>query len=91
MAVTQEAISKAIEKAKQYGASKLILFGSALENMETAQDLDLACAGINDWSFFELAASLESELNIQIDLVPLDDSNFSRHISRIGKVLYEQE
>ena len=85
------AINKAIETAKQYGVTKLILFGSALENMEAARDLDLACDGINDWTFFELGARLESELNMPVDLVPIDDSNFGKHINKIGKVLYEQK
>jgi predicted nucleotidyltransferase len=90
MSITKETINKAIELSKHYGVVKLILFGSALDNLSAAKDLDLACSGINDWSFFELSAKLEEELKIQVDLIPLDDSQFSKHISKIGKVLYEQ-
>lgn len=90
MPLTNEIINKAIDIAKNFGVNKLVLFGSALENVSTAHDLDLACEGINDWKFFELAAKLEDELKVQIDLFPLDNSNFSRHITRIGKILYER-
>lgn len=90
MQLTNETIKKAIDIAKSYGVKKLVLFGSALENISTARDLDLACEGLNDWKFFELAAKLEDELKVQIDLFPIDDSSFSRHITRIGQVLYER-
>jgi len=79
-----------IDISKRYGVSKLILFGSALDRLESARDLDLACEGINSWKFFELGARLEEELNVPVDIFPLDDSEFSQHIKRIGKVLYEQ-
>ena len=90
MSLTIDAINKAIDISKRYGVVKLILFGSALENPAAANDIDLACEGITGWKFFELSSKLEEELNIPVDLIPLDDSKFSKHINRIGKVLYEQ-
>jgi hypothetical protein len=42
MPVRPEHLHTAIELAKQYGARKLILFGSALEAPDKAHDLDLA-------------------------------------------------
>ncbi len=90
MLSTAECIKRAIDISKRYGVSRLVLFGSALENPETARDLDLACEGVNDWHFFKLAAELEEELNVPVDLVPLEDSDFGRHVRKIGKVLYEQ-
>ena len=32
--------------ARNYGATSLILFGSALDNPESARDIDLACDGV---------------------------------------------
>ena len=90
MAITNEHISKAIELSKQYNVYQLILFGSSLENLSTANDLDLVVSGVNGWKFFELAARLEEELKLNIDLIPLDDnSKLSNHIRRVGKIIYE--
>ena len=91
MAVTNEHISKAIDLSKMYNVTQLILFGSSLENLSRANDLDLAVSGIDGWKFFELSARLEEELELNIDLIPLDDnSKLSKHIRKVGKVLYEQ-
>ena len=91
MAVTNEHISKAIDLSKMYNVTQLILFGSSLENLSRANDLDLAVSGIDGWKFFELSARLEEELEMNIDLIPLDDnSKLSKHIRKVGKVLYER-
>jgi len=74
--------------AKSYGATRLILFGSALNTPETARDIDLACDGVSGWKLYELAARLEEEINFPLDLVPLTPANrFTRMIERRGKQL----
>lgn len=91
MAVTNEHIGKAIDLSKMYNVNQLILFGSSLDDMTKANDLDLAVSGIEGWKFFELSARLEEELELDIDLIPLDDdSKLSKHIRKVGKVLYER-
>jgi predicted nucleotidyltransferase len=81
-------IQKAIDLAKHYGATRLILFGSALESPESAHDLDLACDGISGWKLYELGAKLEEELNISMDLIPLTPQNrFTQLIEQKGKIL----
>ena len=86
----EKKIAKAIEIAKAFGVKTLILFGSALESPQTARDLDLACEGIHDWSFFKFGARLEEELHLPLDLVPLEPpSRFTELIKSRGKVLYE--
>lgn len=88
MAVTQAHINRIIALAKAYGATRLILFGSAADNPEEARDIDIACDGIPGWKIFELAARLEDELGTLLDIVPLNPPNsFTRHIERKGKVL----
>jgi len=88
MAVTAEQIEKAVGLAKAYGASRVILFGSAAEDPERARDLDLACDGVPGWKIFELGARLEKELHLLVDVVPLDPPTpFSRHIEKEGGVL----
>ncbi len=83
-------LQKAIGLAKAYGATRLILFGSALETPAQARDLDLACDGVAGWKLYELAARMEDELGILVDLVPLTPpSRFTRRIETQGRVLYE--
>ena len=88
MAVTEEHIQKALNLAKAYGASRVILFGSAAGDPAQARDLDLACDGVEGWKLFELGARLEEELRLPVDVVPLDPPTpFSRHVEREGRVL----
>jgi predicted nucleotidyltransferase len=83
-------IQKAVGMAQEYGATRLILFGSALETPAQARDLDLACDGIVGWKLYELAARLEEELGALVDLVPLTPATrFTRWIEAQGQILYE--
>jgi len=88
MAIRQDQLNRAIALAKAYGATRLILFGSALTRPEEARDLDLACDGVAGWKLYELGAHLEEELRMPLDLVPLTPpTRFTRLIERRGKVL----
>jgi predicted nucleotidyltransferase len=88
MAIEQKHLDRAIARAKTYGATRLILFGSALRHPDQAHDLDLACDGIAGWKLSELGARLEEELQVPLDLVPLTPpSRLTRLIERRGKVL----
>lgn len=91
MPVTQEHLDKAVELAKEYGATRLLLFGSALDTPETANDLDLAVDGIDGWKIFGYAGKLENIIGILVDIIPLDQNDrFTKKIERIGRVLYDQ-
>ena len=88
MTIQQERLERAIALAKAYGATRLILFGSAATAPEQARDLDLACDGVSGWRFYELGARLEEELRVPLDLVPLSPpTRFTRLIEQRGKVL----
>jgi len=88
MGIRQEQLEKVITLAKAYGATRLILFGSALESLEQARDLDLACDGVPGWKLYELGARLEEELGITLDLIPLSPPTpFTQLIQRKGRVL----
>ncbi|OQY46617.1 MAG: DNA polymerase III subunit beta [Desulfobacteraceae bacterium 4572_87] len=81
-------MNRIIELAKNYGAKRLILFGSYLTSPDKAQDLDLACDGILGWKLYEFCGLLENELRIQIDIVPLSpETRFTRLIEQRGKAL----
>lgn len=88
MGITQAQIDRIISLAKSYGADRLILFGSAVKDPEKARDIDLACDGVQGWKLFELAAKIEEELHMPLDLVPLNPpSRFTKHIEDRCKVL----
>jgi len=90
MPINKAQIEKCVLLAKEYGAKKLILFGSALENPETANDIDLACDGIEGWRFFEFGARLEELLLVPVDLVPLNPpTRFTKYVGKKGQVIYE--
>ena len=90
MAITQEQIEKVISFAKLYGATSLILFGSAAETPEKANDIDIACDGVQGWKLYELAARLEDELGKSLDIVSLTPpSKFTEYIKSKGRVLYD--
>ena len=80
MPITTVDLRKAVEIARGYGATKLILFGSYLENPETARDLDLAVDGVQGWKLYELAARIERALH-----VPLPTAD------RVGRTTEEQD
>lgn len=91
MAIDQTHIDKCSSIAHEFGARRLLLFGSALKSPDTAQDIDLACEGVEGWEIFRFGARLEEELGVGVDLVPLrDDDRFSRHISQKARVIYER-
>lgn len=88
MTILQEHLDRAVELARSYGATRLILFGSALDRPDEANDLDLACDGVDGWKLYELGAQMEDELRVQLDLVPLSPpTRFTRYIESRGKVL----
>jgi predicted nucleotidyltransferase len=89
MAVTLEAISRAVEISKEFGAYKIVLFGSSVDDLTSARDLDLAVAGLSGWNIIRLAARLEDELKLNVDVVSLEPQNkFISHILDYGRVLY---
>ncbi|MBI4621586.1 MAG: DNA polymerase III subunit beta [Desulfobacterales bacterium] len=88
MTINQALIEKIISVAKRYGATRLILFGSALEMPGQARDIDLACDGIEGWKLYEMAAKIEEELGASLDIVPLNPpTRFTRIIEAKGKTL----
>lgn len=91
MAIRQQDIDRCIQIAREFGATRLLLFGSAVESPGTARDIDLACEGVDGWRLFELGARIEQEVGVNIDLVPLrPEEPFCRYVARKGRVVYER-
>ena len=86
----KEEKEKIIGLAKQYNASRVLLFGSALRNYEAANDLDLAIEGVAPSDFFRIYADLIAALPKRIDLIDLSKkSRFNDLIQHNAIVLYE--
>jgi len=50
--------------------------------------LPISCDGVPGWKLFELAAKIEEELDIPLDIIPLTPSTrFTQNIEKKGKVL----
>ena len=85
MAFRQEQLEIISSLAKSYGVTRLILFGSAKDTPETARDVDLACDGVPGWRLYELAAIIEEEIKMPLDLIPLTPSSrFTELVERRG-------
>lgn len=92
MPVRTQDIQRAVSILQKAGATRVLLFGSAVDHPEKARDLDLACAGLNGSALFGALAELEDGLLLAVDLVPLEPpSRFTRYIERRGRVLFESK
>lgn len=88
--ITQEQFDKCVEVAKRYGAKKLILFGSATENMEQARDIDLLCYGLKEIDVLRMAGMMKIDAGASVDVIPADsETPFVKFNLARGKVLYD--
>jgi len=87
MTSPSRAIQVAVEILRAYGATRIVLFGSAARWITSCdlqdrvgtssadrvefRDLDLACEGLPDARFFEIWGRLLSILPVPVDLVDL--------------------
>lgn len=89
MAVNLEKIPQIIQTLTKFGARKVILFGSAAENPESANDIDLAVEGIPPHRILDADVEVGDILQQPYDLVSREgNADFFEIISRYGKILY---
>jgi predicted nucleotidyltransferase len=88
--VTPNHIATIVRRAREYGAKRLILFGSALETPNDANDIDLA-ADISGLEVFSFADDLERDFQCPVDILPLnsdtDGHPFVQYVLGKGKDL----
>lgn len=91
--VFERELEKIIGISREFGAEKVLLFGSCLEEVESAQDIDIAVKGVKPEKFFEMYGKILGVINSEIDLIPLEDTreHFSKRILEKGKVIYAKE
>jgi predicted nucleotidyltransferase len=87
--VTDDQLKKCIEIASKFGVTKLVLFGSCLDSLANARDIDLICEGMKNEDYFKMGAEMESAAGITVDVVPLEPKTpFVEYNLRKGRVLY---
>ena len=84
-------LTKIVDISKDFGADRVLLFGSCLEDAGRARDIDIAVSGVPARKFFEYYAEVSMAVKDEVDIVDLDylDEHFSGRILSKGKVLYE--
>ena len=77
------------EVAREYGAAKVVLFGSSLAEDREPNDIDLGVSGIEPRLFFRFYGELMMRLPKPIDIIDLAyRSRFTELVERDGVVLY---
>jgi predicted nucleotidyltransferase len=95
--VFERELAKIISISKDFGVEKVLLFGSCLEEVESAQDIDIAVKGIKPREFFKyygkVSMAVDDEVDIdEVDIVDLDDARehlYKRILSK-GRIIYER-
>ena len=86
-------LKKIVDISKEFGAKMVILFGSCLEDIAQARDIDIAISGVSDQDFFKYYGRISMAVEDEVDLVDLKDlpEHFYHRIVSRGKVLYERK
>lgn len=88
--ITEKKIKTAVEVCKDFGATEIIVFGSASgSDPESARDLDIAVDKVRKGDIIDLAVLLEEKLKICVDIFHLKNGDkFSEYIRRTGTTYY---
>lgn len=81
-----------VDISKEYNAEKVLLFGSCLENVKEARDIDIAVTGIKPKEFFYYYGKVSLAVKDEVDIIDLNDISehlYNRILSE-GKVIYER-
>ncbi|MGR3175929.1 MAG: nucleotidyltransferase family protein [Candidatus Scalindua sp.] len=91
--VLERELAKVVSLSKEFGAEKVLLFGSCLEDVESAQDIDIAVKGVKPEKFFEMYGRILGEVDSEVDLIPLEDTreHFAKRILEKGRLIYGRE
>ena len=78
--------------SKEFGAEKVILYGSCIEDIKSARDIDVAVAGIKPRDFFKYYGRVSMMVDDEVDIVDLDDirDHLYKRILSKGKIIYER-
>ncbi len=78
--------------SKEFGAKKVLLFGSCLEDIESARDIDIAVSGIKPREFFKYYGRVSMAVDDEIDIIDLDEvrEHLCKRVLSKGQVVYEE-
>ncbi len=91
-AVLKRELDKIVDISKEFDAKKVLLFGSCLENIKLAHDIDIAVSGIKSREFFKYYGKVSMAVKNEVDIVDLDDirEHLHKRILSKGRVIYER-
>lgn len=91
MVIPQERLRRAVDALVQFGAKRVLLFGSYLETPEEARDIDLAVDGIPLNRLIKADVAVHDILQVPTDLVSREENpRFFEIVERRGKVIFEK-
>jgi len=79
-----------IRLAEKYNVSRIVLFGSSIEQSKESNDIDVGVEGIEPCLFFKFYTELFKQLSKPVDLVDLSKrSLFNDLVEENGVRIYE--
>ncbi len=83
-------LAKIVSINRKFGASKVLLFGSCLSDIESANDIDIAVSGIKPKEFFRFYGKISMAVDDEVDLIDLEDirKHLRNRILSKGKLIY---
>ncbi|MFQ6089980.1 MAG: nucleotidyltransferase domain-containing protein [Candidatus Bipolaricaulia bacterium] len=77
---------------ERFGARRVYLFGTLPRgDLREGSDIDLAVEGLIPGDYFRALSMLhETSPGLQIDLIPLEDSDIKEAIVKEGEVIYKR-
>jgi len=90
--VLEKELDKIVTISKEFGAKRVLLFGSCLEDSKSAQDIDIAVEGIKPGEFFTYYGKVSMSIKDEVDILDLSDvrEHLYKRILSKGIVLYER-
>lgn len=85
-------LDRIVDISKEFGAKKVLLFGSCVKDISSGHDIDVAVSGIKPGDFFKFYGKVSMEVENEVDIVDLDDirEHLYKRILSKGKILYER-
>lgn len=85
-------LDKIVDISKEFGAKKVLLFGSCVKDINSVHDIDIAVSGIKPREFFKYYGKVSMEVENEVDIVDLDEvrKHLYKRILSKGKILYER-
>lgn len=88
----EKELAKIISISKEFGANRVVLFGSCLSDIKSARDIDIAVSGVEAGEFFKFYGKISMYVHDEVDLIDLDDvrEHLRKRILSKGKLIYER-